>query len=92
MLAQGIEPSEYDTITGLVYPTYVSMMRGFQAYDFDDLITEVVRLFRTREEILEKYHNRFRFIIVDEYQDTDAMQVELLQQIAGDGAEEGPLG
>lgn len=79
----GLEPSEYDAITALVYPQYVSMMRGFQAFDFDDLICEVVRLWRKRPEILEKYRMRFRYVIVDEYQDTNQAQLELLRLIGG---------
>ncbi|NUP07824.1 MAG: UvrD-helicase domain-containing protein [Polyangiaceae bacterium] len=79
----GIEPSEYDAITAIVYPQYVTMMRGFQALDFDDLICEVVRLWRARPEILEKYRMRFRYVIVDEYQDTNQAQLELLRLIGG---------
>ncbi len=79
----GLEPSEYDAITAIVFPRYVSMMRGFQAFDFDDLICEVVRLWQRREEIREKYRMRFRYVIVDEYQDTNMAQLELLRQLAG---------
>ncbi|HTJ81345.1 MAG TPA: UvrD-helicase domain-containing protein [Polyangiaceae bacterium] len=83
-LAQsGLEPSEYDEITGLVYPKYVSMMRGFYAFDFDDLICEVVTLFKKRPEILEKYRMRFRYLIVDEYQDTNHAQLELVLALGG---------
>ena len=83
LAASGLEPSEYDAITAIVYPKYVSMMRGFQAFDFDDLICEVVRLWRKREEILEKYRMRYRYVIVDEYQDTNHAQLELLRLLGG---------
>ncbi|NUO48408.1 MAG: UvrD-helicase domain-containing protein [Polyangiaceae bacterium] len=73
------EASEYDEITALVYPKYVSMMRGFQAFDFDDLLCEVVRLWRRRPEILQKYRERYRYVIVDEYQDTNHAQLELVR-------------
>jgi len=83
LAASGLEPSEYDEITGLVYPKYVSMMRGFYAFDFDDLICEVVSLFKRREEIREKYRMRFRYLIVDEYQDTNRAQLELVLALGG---------
>jgi DNA helicase-2/ATP-dependent DNA helicase PcrA len=76
---RGTESSEYDEITALVYPKYVSMMRGFQAFDFDDLLCEVVRLWRRRPEILQKYRERYRYVIVDEYQDTNHAQLELVR-------------
>jgi DNA helicase-2/ATP-dependent DNA helicase PcrA len=76
---EGVDPSEYDAITAAVYPRYVAMMRGLQAYDFDDLICEVVRLWRARGDVLAKYRERFRFVIVDEYQDTNHAQLEMLR-------------
>jgi ATP-dependent DNA helicase Rep len=80
---EGIEPSEYDTVTAYVYPRYLSMMKGFQAFDFDDLICGVVKLWRDRPEILEKYRMRYRYVIVDEYQATNQSQLELLRLLAG---------
>ncbi len=79
----GLEPSEYDAITAEVYPRYVAMMRGFQAFDFDDLICGVVKLWRDRDDLLEKYRMRYRYVIVDEYQDTNQSQLELLRLLAG---------
>ena len=72
---------DYDEITRLVFPRYVSMMRGFQAFDFDDLVCEVVNLFKKRSEIAEKYQKRFRYVIVDEYQDTNHAQLELVRAL-----------
>ncbi len=77
-------PSEYDEITALVYPRYVAMMRGFQAFDFDDLVCEVSRLFQRREDVHEKYVKRFRYLIVDEYQDTNHAQLELVRLLGGE--------
>ncbi|MFO0549708.1 MAG: UvrD-helicase domain-containing protein [Polyangiaceae bacterium] len=82
--SHAIEPSEYDTITSVIYPKYVSMMRGFCAVDFDDLVCEPVRLFKRREEIREKYRMRYRYVIVDEYQDTNHAQLELMRAL-GEG-------
>src|SRR5918994_1335192 len=50
--------------------------------DFDDLITETVLLFRQRPEVLEHYQERFRYILIDEYQDTNRAQYQLVNQLA----------
>jgi len=84
--------SEYDEITALVYPRYLAMMRGFQAFDFDDLICEVVRLWKRRPEVLEKWQKRYRYLIVDEYQDTNAAQLELLLALGGGHKNVGVVG
>lgn len=70
---------DYDEITSIVYPKYIAALRAFQAFDFDDLICEVVRLWRRREDVLEKWRRRYRFVIVDEYQDTNHAQLELMR-------------
>jgi DNA helicase-2/ATP-dependent DNA helicase PcrA len=74
---------EYDEISMLVYPKYLAALRNFQAFDFDDLICELVRLWRRRADVLEKYQMRYRYLIVDEYQDTNHAQLELVRQLAG---------
>ncbi len=82
-LAELGDVSEYDEITSMIYPRYLSMMRGFQAFDFDDLVCEVVNLFKKREDVRDKYRQRFRYVIVDEYQDTNRSQLELVRLLAG---------
>jgi len=52
------------------------------ALDFDDLLLKTVELFRNNPDVLQKYRNRFRYILVDEYQDTNQPQYELLLQLA----------
>jgi len=74
---------EYDEISMLVYPKYLAALRTFQALDFDDLICELVRLWRRRPDVLEKYRMRYRYLIVDEYQDTNHAQLELVLQLGG---------
>jgi ATP-dependent DNA helicase Rep len=74
---------EYDEIAMVLYPKYRERLLSFQAFDFDDLICEVVRLFRRRPEILERYQMRFRYLIVDEYQDTNHAQLELVRLLGG---------
>ena len=66
---------------GLRAPTS-SASRAAGALDFDDLITETVRLFRDHPEVLEHYQERFRYLLVDEYQDTNRAQYELVNQLA----------
>ena len=75
---------DYDAITGEVYPRYESMLRSLQAFDFDDLVVEPVRLWRRAPEVLERWKQRFRFLIVDEYQDTNVAQLEMLRLLAAD--------
>ena len=65
-----------------VYDMYQARLKENNALDFDDLIFKTVEIFRTRPEILEKYQDRFRYIMVDEYQDTNASQYQLVRLIA----------
>jgi DNA helicase-2/ATP-dependent DNA helicase PcrA len=75
---------EYDEISMLVYPKYLSALRTFQALDFDDLICELARLWQRRPDVLERYRMRYRYLIVDEYQDTNRAQLELVRLLAGE--------
>jgi DNA helicase-2/ATP-dependent DNA helicase PcrA len=73
---------EYDEITKLLYPRYEAALRNFRAYDFDDLVCEVARIFATRDDIRERWQSRFAFLLVDEYQDTNGAQLALLRHLA----------
>lgn len=74
---------EYDRkLFAKVYKEYQKRLRQNNALDFDDLIMKTVELFRAEPEILEQYQNRFRFILVDEYQDTNTAQFMLLGLLA----------
>jgi DNA helicase-2/ATP-dependent DNA helicase PcrA len=55
-----------------------------QAFDFDDLVCEPVRLWRKREDALVRWRQRFRYLIVDEYQDTNQAQLEMLRMLAAE--------
>jgi DNA helicase-2/ATP-dependent DNA helicase PcrA len=74
---------DYDEVAMLVYPRYQAALRSFQAFDFDDLICEVVRLWQKRPDVLVRWQQRFRQVIVDEYQDTNRAQLELTRLIGG---------
>ncbi len=78
------EGDEYDEITRLVFPRYEAALRGFRAFDFDDLVCGTARLWRDRPDVLARWRERFRYILVDEYQDTNRAQLELLLQLAGE--------
>jgi len=65
-----------------VYPEYQKSLKSYNAVDFDDLIMLTVRLFNEHPAVLEKYQQRFRYIMVDEYQDTNAAQFELVRRLA----------
>ena len=67
-----------------VYSEYQSMLKANNALDFDDLIFKTIEVFRAEPEILEQYRRRFRFIMVDEYQDTNTAQFELVRLLAGE--------
>jgi len=61
-----------------VYKLYEERLHANNALDFDDLMIKAVRLLRDISEVREKYNNKFRYILVDEYQDTNALQFALI--------------
>ena len=61
-----------------VYDRYQKTLKQCNAMDFDDLILNAVRLFTERPDVLEEYRRRFRYIMVDEYQDTNMLQYKLI--------------
>ena len=64
-----------------VYEMYEARLHGNNALDFDDLLIKAVRLLRDVDEVREKYNNKFRYILVDEYQDTNSLQFALISLI-----------
>ena len=72
---------ERRAVMGSVYKMYEDRLHGNNALDFDDLLIKTVRLLRDVPEVREKYNNKFRYILVDEYQDTNALQFELIRLI-----------
>ena len=67
---------------GAVYELYQKRLREADAMDFDDLLGNTVELFRQCPDVLEYYQNRFRYIMVDEYQDTNQVQYEFVRLLA----------
>ncbi|MEO0759598.1 MAG: DNA helicase PcrA [Cyanobacteria bacterium J06648_16] len=91
---QGFDPDEYEqenpsfkgrTIAE-VYRHYQTALAENNALDFDDLIWLPVQLFRQNEQVLAYWHNRFRHILVDEYQDTNRTQYDLVRMLTTNGA------
>ena len=64
----------FEQIVAQVYPMYQDMLEENSALDFDDLIMKTVELFQKNPQVLEKYQNIFKFILIDEYQDTNNAQ------------------
>jgi DNA helicase-2/ATP-dependent DNA helicase PcrA len=64
-----------------IYEMYEARLHGNNALDFDDLLIKAVRLLRDVPEVREKYNNKFRYILVDEYQDTNSLQFNLISLI-----------
>ncbi len=67
----------------ILYAHYQKQLQAYNSVDFDDLIGLPVRLFQERPDILDKWQNRIRYLLVDEYQDTNAAQYTLIKQLVG---------
>lgn len=66
-----------------VYESYQKTLKLYNGVDFDDLILQPVELFKARPDILEKWQNKVRYLLVDEYQDTNSSQYLLVKQLVG---------
>ncbi len=92
MKNQVISPREYrrragdlfEETTAQVYEEYDKKLRANNAMDFDDLLIKPIELFERHPQTLEKYQHRFKYILVDEYQDTNRAQYFLIQNLAAD--------
>ena len=71
------------SVTAKVYREYQDTLKKSNALDFDDIIVKTVELFKSCPEVLYNYQERFRYIMVDEYQDTNTAQFELIRLLAG---------
>ncbi|MDR2307234.1 MAG: UvrD-helicase domain-containing protein, partial [Paucimonas sp.] len=67
----------------IVYTHYQRTLKAFNAVDFDDLILQPVKLFEEHPDVLERWQNRVRYLLVDEYQDTNASQYLLVKMLIG---------
>lgn len=81
--ALGLARDEHESLAAHAFLTYEATLKAYQAVDFDDLIGLPVHLFRNHPEIADKWQNRLRYLLVDEYQDTNACQYQLLKLLTG---------
>ncbi|MBR5614544.1 MAG: UvrD-helicase domain-containing protein [Clostridia bacterium] len=72
----------YKSVVARVYKIYQEKMAKYNALDFDDLIMYTVKLFEENPDVLEYYQNKFKYILVDEYQDTNHAQYRLVSLLA----------
>jgi DNA helicase II / ATP-dependent DNA helicase PcrA len=72
----------FQEIVSKVYLIYQKLLKENAALDFDDLILKVVEVFKKNPDILEKYQNKFKYILVDEYQDTNHAQYQLTKMLS----------
>jgi len=86
-----LTPKEYEQISAndyrlqkiaKIYQLYQSKLKKYGALDFDDIIMQTVKLFEANEDVLKYYQNKFKYILVDEYQDTNHAQYRLVSLLA----------
>lgn len=77
------QATKESSLFGSVYATYQQRLRRANALDFDDLIGEVVRIFHEHPDVASYYRRRFKFVLVDEYQDTNHAQYEFISALVG---------
>ena len=80
---QDMIKTPYDQIVSQVYTEYQKRVKQNNACDFDDLITVPIELFKKNPEVVRKYQKRFKYILVDEYQDTNYAQYKFIQYLSG---------
>ncbi len=77
--------AKWDEVTSIhkpLYDEYHELMMLHNAVDFDDLIVKPLELFETNSEVLEEYRNRYRYLMVDEFQDTSSIQYRIVRHLA----------
>ncbi|WP_138429396.1 ATP-dependent helicase [Fodinibius saliphilus] len=74
--------STLDDITAKIYGIYIERLKQNNAMDFDDLLIKPIELFEEHEDVLEKYQDRFKYILIDEYQDTNHAQYKVTNMLA----------
>ena len=75
---------DYDLITALIFPKYELALKAQGVVDFDDLILMPARLLREHDDVRRRLVGRYKYLLVDEYQDTNKTQLELVKLLSGD--------
>ena len=81
--ARHLARDEHEKLAAHAFLSYEATLKAYQAVDFDDLIGLPVKLFNEHPEIADKWQNRLRYLLVDEYQDTNACQYQVLKLLTG---------
>ncbi len=89
---ENLSPQEYSSVANSpaqkaaaqVYPLYQKTLREAGALDFDDLIMKTAHLLKTTPEVREKYRKHFKYVMIDEYQDTNTAQYQLIKLLVND--------
>ena len=76
---EGLANSPAEKIAARAFPLYQKLLHEASALDFDDLILKTVQLLKSSKDMRSKWQNQFRYILIDEYQDTNAAQYELVK-------------
>ncbi|MBI1886615.1 MAG: UvrD-helicase domain-containing protein, partial [Chloroflexi bacterium] len=79
---QALVADYFQEVTARVFTRYQQILEDNSALDFDDLLVKTVQLFREREEVLAKYADRYKYVHIDEFQDTNIVQYVLAKQWA----------
>ena len=87
---EGLSPEEFgklflndlDIVVGKVYAKYLKLLKENNSVDFDDLLIKPVELFKRNKDVISKYSERYKYILVDEYQDTNKVQYDMCNLIA----------
>jgi len=74
---------DVDLVAARAFEKYQAGLKARNAVDFDDLLALTVRLFREHPAVLERYRKQFAYLMVDEYQDTNAVQYDIVRSLAG---------
>ena len=81
--ADGVSRHSLDHAAALAYPEYQRRLEAANAVDFDDIIVKTVRLLQDNDDVARRYRERFRHVLVDEYQDTNHAQYVLVRELVG---------
>nr|AAZ13818.1 ATP-dependent DNA helicase Rep [Vibrio alginolyticus] len=82
--AKALAQGEQQQLFAFCFEMYQKQMKAYNALDFDDLISLPVQLLRNNQEVRQRWQNRIRYLLVDEYQDTNTSQYDLVKLIVGE--------
>ncbi len=84
--AMSLAENDLELKHAILYGRYQRQLKAYNAFDFDDLILQPVVLFKQHPDVLQKWQKRIHYLLVDEYQDTNASQYQLVKLLLGDHA------